>query len=316
MLFSLQVNYSNQGTNDDDKFRKPIATNKQERVLVLLALTMEVASQILRFAGFVVVEVVVSRWAGLVFDWFRIERFVWTHLEVVGLLMLRHKIKARQSVAGLSGMTMIMYACVFFLRLVVPAMMRVQGWSRDIPCELSVGIFSFLLVLDILKAVFMTHRNTYQSDLDAMKVWYLIPVCCALTPLLHPNLGYYPSWWYDYVWTLNALMDMVALMPQVMMMSRGGGKVEAPIANFVAAVFISRCGDIVHSFVFDQDVLAISPFGFVFAVSSQLMQILLVTDFMYYYFKARSQSRSTTLTGKFGSEMTLPKEALSEMVEV
>lgn len=285
---------------DDDKYLKADA---EFQMLHLFASTFEMASQALRFICFIIIELIVTRWAGLVFDWFRIERFVFSHLEIAGLLMLRQKIKNRDSVRGLSGMTMIMYAVVIAVRACVPVMMLVDGRSKYVPCEVTVGIFSFLLVLDILRAIFVTHKSTYQSDLDALKAWYLIPACCFFTPLLHPNLAYY-SWQYDYVWTFNAFLDMVALMPQVVMMSRGGGKIEAPIANFVAAVFISRCGDMLHSFAFDRDVLAVSPFGFVLAVSSQFVQILLVADFMYYYCKARSHS--TTMA----SEMTLPQEAL------
>merc|ERR1719388_286195 len=167
---------------------------------------------------------------------------------------------------------MIMYALVFALRTLVPLIMLITEMTEEVTCEVTIGIFSFLLVLDILRAIFVTHKSTYQSDLDALKAWYLIPACCFFTPLLHPNLAYY-SWQYDYVWTFNAFLDMVALMPQVVMMSRGGGKIEAPIANFVAATIISHCGDIVHSLVCDFWVIETDAYGFVLAVSSQFVHL-------------------------------------------
>merc|ERR1719359_2804778 len=121
-----------------------------------------------------------------------------------------------------------------------------SGINDGIPCEVTVGIFSWLLVLDILKDVFVTHKSTYQANLDTLKAWYLIPVCVALTLVLRPNFTFWPSH-YDYIWTFNMYMDTLALMPQVVMMSHGGGKIAAPIANFVAATCIAHIGDIVNT---------------------------------------------------------------------
>merc|ERR1719299_901 len=55
----------------------------------------------------------------------------------------------------------------------------------------------------------------------------------ALAVLVHPSFS--QGFVYSYCWTTYLYLDVIALVPQVVMMARGGGKVEAPIAHFVAA---------------------------------------------------------------------------------
>merc|ERR1719191_457761 len=94
-------------------------------------------------------------------------------------------------------------------------------------------------------------------------------------------------------------------MPQVVMMSRGGGKIAAPIANFVALTCIAHVGDIVHSFINDMEFLDSNAYGFVLAVSVQLVHLVLCADFMYYYLK------KGPVGVVIADKMTLPQEALS-----
>lgn len=274
------------------------------------------ASQIFGFVCFAIAQTALFAWVIGLRE--QVDRFVFLHLEIIGLLMLRHKIQSRKSVSGISGMTIIMYACVFLMRTLLPVFLYAQKLADDIPCEVTVGVFSFLLVLDISKSVFVTYKSTYQSDLDTLKASYLLPACFALCALIHPTFSYW-TWHYDYVWTFNMLIDVLALMPQVVMMSRGGGKVEAPIANFVAATCIAHFGDIIHTLLIDIDVALTDPYGFVLAMSAQFVHLLLCGDFMYYYLKEKSQYGSPAhgcCRCPLMTEMTLPQEALAVVEEV
>merc|ERR1719313_1817476 len=183
---------------------------------------------------------------------------------------------------------MVMYAFTYFCRmgLSYPSSFTVQG-LQNADVDITLGWVSFVLVLDILKSVFVTHRKTYQAELDVFKAWYLIPCCWTVSLLVRPH---FHSWTfqYGYCWSSTLYMDVLALMPQVVMMSKAGGKTEAPIANFVAATSISRCGDLFHSLVFLGATRAAEPFSYWMAVSIQTIHLLLVADFMYYYMKARA----------------------------
>merc|ERR1719335_1591678 len=112
---------------------------------------------------------------GGVFDVNNIERFGALQLEILGLIMLRMKIKEQNGVSGISGMTILMYTATYFCRM---GLSYPNHWPfewKDLDWDITIGVFSFVLVLDILRSVFLTHRKTYQAEVDVLKVWYIIP---------------------------------------------------------------------------------------------------------------------------------------------
>merc|ERR1719191_2214218 len=226
----------------------------------------------------------------------KVMNFLSISIEVLGLLVLRHKIHVRSSVKGISGMTMIMYAVVYTIRIWLAMPDNWSGDIMDLNIDASFGFISLLLALDILRSVFVTHRSTYQYDLDVLHVKYLIPGCCVLALLRRPEFHTWTNT-YSFVWSSCLYMDVLALMPQVVMMSCGGGRVEAPIAHFVAATFLSRIEDLVETLLYywyqhDQwQIYGLDSqerFSYQLVVFVQGVHLLLVVDFMYYYFKARS----------------------------
>lgn len=212
-------------------------------------------------------------------------------MEVFGLLVLRHKIQSRQSVRGVSGMTLLMYAACYAVRiwLTFPVLSKFNLMEMEI--EASFGVFSLLLVLDCLWSVFVTHRSSYQAHFDVLHVKYLLPGCCLLALVLRAEFrGWSP--FFAFMWTSCLYMDVLALMPQVVMMARGGGKVEAPIAHFVAATFFSRIQDLSDSLVFQSGTVHEDEFlPFCLIIFFQGLHVLLVADFMYYYVKARTSEK-------------------------
>jgi len=213
-------------------------------------------------------------------------RWVSVLIEVLGLLVLRHKIEILDSVKGLSGNTMAMYAVVYLIRMWVAT-----PWSDDQDqtkagksVEACLGFASLLLVLDILYSVFVRHRKSYQVELDVLKVHYLIAGCFVAAALLRPQFPFWTSS-YSFWWSWCLYMDVLALMPQVVMMAQGDGNVEAPVAHFVAATAISRMEDIWDSLTVHANLR--SDWSFWINVFVQLLNVLLVADFVYYYMKAR-----------------------------
>merc|ERR1719359_2288392 len=232
------------------------------------------------------------------------ERFGALQLEILGLIMLRKKIKSRASVSGVSGMTFVMYAVVYFCRilLALPTRGGHNGFFelfdrnlqwKDVDFDVTLGFCSFLLVLDILKSVFVTHYKTYEAELDVLKAWYLIPACWTTSLLVRPHFS---TWTFIYScgWSSTLYMDVLALMPQVVMMAKSGGKVETPIANFVASTSISMSGDLFHSLFMLGYLRNQEPFSYWLAVSVQIVHLLLVADFMYYFCKARTSANKET----------------------
>lgn len=211
--------------------------------------------------------------------------------EGFGLLSLRIKIERQGSVSGISGMTMVMYSLVYFLRLfmVVPdklSLVFLNGWIIEV---LQVG--SLLMVVDVVRSVLVTFRKSYQEDLDVMHVKYLVPSCVVLAGVIHPHFSQGSG--FSFCWTTYLYLDCLALMPQVVMMTRGAGKVEAPVAHFVAATAMSRVVDLFFWY-YDFDLFSGAQGterGFNYSgwliVFWHVLNLAIVADFMYYYVKAR-----------------------------
>lgn len=216
--------------------------------------------------------------------------------EGLGLLSLRIKISRQGSVTGISGMTMVMYAIVYFLRLfmVCPDQLSVvylDGWAVE-----ALQIASLLMVLDVVHSVFITYRKSYQEDLDVLHIKYLIPTCVVLAAILHPQ--FHQGTWFSFSWTTYLYHDCLALMPQVVMLTRGAGKVEAPVAHFVAATTLSRVMDL-SFWYYDFDLGAQGFYhGFNYSgwliVFWHVINLAIVADFMYYYMKAHVSGRAVS----------------------
>merc|ERR1719235_2822069 len=160
----------------------------------------------------------------------------------------------------------------------------VDGWA----CEV-LRLPSIFIVFDICHSVFTARRSTYQEELDILRFEYLVPACIALAFVLHPHMV--EGEWYSFLWTSYLYFDVCSLLPQVVMMARSGGKIQAPIAHFVAATALRWVIDLCFWFV-DFD---LGPQGWCnginisgwLIVAFHILSLCLVADFMYYYIKAR-----------------------------
>jgi hypothetical protein len=213
-------------------------------------------------------------------------------LEGFGLTSLLYKISHRGHVQGLSGMSMIMFTLTYSIREYETFFLAKVNWKEKDNDLLEVlQMSSMFMSWMVLFAIFKTYRASYQADMDVMKVQYLIPGCIFLAIVLHPNFK--RGQWYSVTWSASFYIDTLALLPQVVMMQRGNGKVEAPIANFVAATAVSRSFDL--SFWFNRLVNEGLGrfFSFHVALSGvivfffHLFNLALVGDFMYYFYKSR-----------------------------
>lgn len=215
--------------------------------------------------------------------------YVATVAEGFGLIMLKQSINRRGGVMGISRSSMIMFALAYASRIweLWPSTFTkvlLDAWVVEI-----LSVVELLLVLDILWSMFVTNRKSYQEDLDVLKVWHMIPGCAVLALLVHPSFG--KGVLYDYEWASSFYVDVLSLLPQVVMMAQGGGRVQAPIAHFVAATALSRALDLFWWYYnFDvgrQGYIGDFNYSGWQIVIVHVLNLLLVGDFMYYYVKAR-----------------------------
>merc|ERR1719456_1119654 len=151
------------------------------------------------------------------------------------------------------------------------------------------------MCLQLLHTVLKTHRSTYQEDCDDFDVKPALLFCFFLAVLVHPDLN--DRVFFDTIWAAALYVDVVAMVPQLWLMSKVGREVEALTGHYVTCVFASRFVNFTFWY-FGFTELAPVDGGFNFAgwtiIGAQVLQLLLLGDFMYYYVKALFASCCTT----------------------
>jgi len=210
-------------------------------------------------------------------------------VQCLGFTILAMKIRDQKSVAGMSGRTLQMYVLVLVIRLT--STLKKNGY---IPIDKSgdwvyqaADIVTLSIVLHLLYRVFVSHKATYDEANDSFPIWPCVPPCLLLAALIHADLN--NSFFYDTVWTASANLDTIALLPQLWMLAKKGGEVDALTSHFVAALVVSRfCA---FSFWFyGYPELAPRKGGFNaggwWVIGVHTLQLVISADFMYHYMRS------------------------------
>jgi len=211
-------------------------------------------------------------------------------IQCFALTCLRLKISQEKSVAGISAQTLVLQASSFALRLCSTTWLNgyipVDGTGDWLYQVLDVA--ALLIVLNILYCIFKSHRSTYQEDQDSsFKVEIIALVCFVFAVFVHPDLNNRPV--FDTLWATALYIDVVAMLPQLAMMSKIRGEIEALTSHFVGATALSRAVSLIfwyHGFA------ELAPLDGSFNLSgwtilaAHVLQVLLLCDFLFYYIRA------------------------------
>jgi len=190
-------------------------------------------------------------------------------------------------VAGISSKTLQVY--VFMLMFRLTSTMVKNGYlpvdrTGDWVYQAS-DIASLLLVFQLLFFMHKKYAHTYQAELDTMPIYAILPAFVLLGTCFHGHLNHSP--FFDSVWTVALWFDTVAMLPQLWMLVRKGGEVEALTSNYVALIFASRVMAFWFWFTGMPELApkdgGINMLGYMI-VGAHAMQVLLSADFMYHYF--------------------------------
>merc|ERR1719310_1881456 len=218
-------------------------------------------------------------------------------VQCFGYTCLRLKIAQQRSVAGISAQTLILQAASCALRL--SSTTWLQGY---IPVDATgdwlyqaVDVLSLVILLNILYCIFKTYRSTYQEEHDNIKVEYVGLSCFVLAVLVHPDLNNRPV--FDTLWTTALYIDVVAMAPQLVLISKIRGEIEALTAHFVSATALSRLTSLIfwyHGFA------ELAPLDGSFnlagwaIIAAHVLQVLLLGDFLFYYVRALVKTGSAS----------------------
>jgi len=220
-------------------------------------------------------------------------------LQCLGFTLLNLLVRSRESVSGVSGKSLQLYVLVFCFRLT--STLNKNGYipmdkTGDWLFQLA-DISSLLIVLQLLRRVYYANNETYQSTLDTLPILPLVPGALIFAAFTYGDLNYSP--FYDYVWMVGCTLDTVAMLPQLFLLTRVGGKVEGLASHFVACIFASRACTFSFWFYGYPEVAPVAGgfnhCGYAILVL-HLAQLIMSGDFMYYYLKSVSTGQAMMLT--------------------
>lgn len=215
-----------------------------------------------------------------------------------GFGILNLKTFKSKRATGVSTKTLQLYCIVFFFRLT--SIIRHEGYlpydkSGDWLYHLVEGFSLFLCSLALYACSF-PFKHTYQADLDKFgevmvppgfgAVYLAVPIL-ILAVIVHPNLN--ADFLSDTAWTYAMYLESAALFPQLyMFLKQSSGVVELLTAHFVFALGFGRIMELLF-WIYSYHELADhsgSRLPGYLAVFSQIVQLIMMLDFFWYYFKA------------------------------
>jgi len=224
-------------------------------------------------------------------------------IQMFGFFLIALKVQNSQSVSGLSLQTLICYSVAFFARLC--SILKFEGYlpydsSGDFIYRIG-EVLAFILACTMVYMVQMKYKSSYNWDLDRINCIYIIIPAFVGASLIHPALN--NSYFGDIMWTFSLYLESVAMFPQLYMFAKKGGEIEAFTSHFVASQGLSRMFALVFWLFSFQELneypgQQFSLFkGYVgwFVLLCQLLQVVLLSDFLYEYIKSLSKGLPMTV---------------------
>jgi len=234
-------------------------------------------------------------------------------------VVLIFKVYTQKSAAGVSLKTLVLYAIVFFFRLC--SILIYEGY---LPFDKSgdwlyqvVEVSSLLLVGAAIYLTSVKLGATYSGKHDKFAnglylpdklavLWVVIPAL-LLALVLHPKLN--SNFITDVCWTFSVYLEAVAVLPQLFMFQTQGGEVEAFTSHFVFCIGAARMMHLAFWFSSFHELndrmsgSAAAKYPGHVIVFAQIVHLVLMLDFFYYYVKSL----------RTGGPMMLPVSARQEV---
>jgi len=219
-------------------------------------------------------------------------------VQCLGVSFLCMQVATKNTVAGVSAGGLILDACASGLRL--SSTTWLNGYlpvdeSGDHVYQI-VDMCSLAMVLWLLYQVLVAKRETYQESEDTLPVGPMVVGCLVAAGLFYGNMNDRPL--FDALWMAGLFAGVVAIMPQLSLIMKSGGRCEALTAHYMAALALSRilsgtfmwyarfditCDEWITGF--NHTVVAI--------LGAHALHLALLSDFAYYYVRAILQKGLT-----------------------
>merc|ERR1719453_1587443 len=141
----------------------------------------------------------------------------------------------------------------------------------------------------LLYQVHVVKRHTYQAEEDSLPILPMAIGSLVLAFLLHGNMNSRPL--FDALWMASVFVSAVAVLPQLWLITRTGGCIEALTSHYIAAMAVGSALSAIFMWHARGDITCVPWFGgfnhAIWAIlGAHLLHMLLLGDFAFHYIKA------------------------------
>lgn len=222
-----------------------------------------------------------------------------TTILFANFMMIIIKITATESISGISFNTLICYSLVLFTRLT--ATFTKQNYlpadsSGDWYYQLTELMSFFSIIIIIILYKFRFYETADRTN-DTVYWYYLVIPVVFFTFLFKTNL--IGSYILDFNWAFSMYLESISIFPQIFLFFKRKGQIESHTTHFIALCGLSR----IFSLLFWLDTykelnegrIFFSKFSGYTIIGAQFLQILLMADYYYLYFRSFIKKESMEL---------------------
>lgn len=210
-------------------------------------------------------------------------------LHCLGLSCVLAKIRSHRSTSGISVKTLQMYVIVYAARLSATGFHegylpvdRSGDWAYQ-----AADVVSLILVLILLHQCSRFGSHWTEGSQETFPVYLTCVASLISANYIHPchNLNTMA----DVFWTFSVYMESFVMIPQLLIVSKSRGPVEAMTSHYIACTFLYRFMNFIFWYTIQDELVTDdnkSRLPGYCVVGALALQCIVLVDFMYYYLKA------------------------------
>jgi hypothetical protein len=155
-----------------------------------------------------------------------------------------------------------------------------------------VDLSSLMMILFLLHRILVGSRVTYQAADDSFSIGPMLLACFVLAAVFHADMDDNPL--FDTLWMSGLFAGVVAVLPQLSLIMRSGGRAEAMTCHYIAAMALSRVLSGIFMWEAREDI-SCKPWkegvqhGIIVILIAHAVHLLLLADFGYCYLRSLTQ---------------------------
>jgi len=213
-------------------------------------------------------------------------------LQTLAFMLLVLKVHGQSNVSGISASMLAMYTVTLILRLSSTLWLNgylpadsTGDWAFQCLELLSLGLAGWLLHHTV-KMRRVSYEGAAQEEQDTMPGLPGMVLGCALFAFFfHADLNHDRT--FDFIWACGCYLETVSMLPQLWMMAKAGGEVEALTSHFIALVTAARFFSFYFWYLAFEDGIGLyGNYSEMMIIAAHVLQLVLACDFLFMYVKS------------------------------